>query len=101
MNQAGLGSGEGVLLDVGVSWLTLVSPLHPRALFEAFAGKIQEELGDLNGSYRMSDGRTVEEYLALPEAQRATLWEDAFREAMEALEKEPEQDASPDYVPAG
>jgi hypothetical protein len=49
--------------------------------------RIPAELGDLNSTYRMSDGRTIEDYLALSEEQRATLWEDAFREAMAELEK--------------
>ena len=100
-HQAGLRSREGVLLHVGVSRLTLMSPKDPRALFLAFAGKIKAELGDLNGGYRMSDGQTVEEYLALSEAQRAALWEETFREAMEELEKEPEQNASANFVSAG
>ena len=100
-HQAGLGKGREVLLHVSVSRLTLIPPKDPRALFEAFADTIRGELGDLNSSYRMSDGRTVDEYLALSEAQRGALWEDAFQQTMEALEKEPEQDASADYVPAG
>jgi hypothetical protein len=86
VQQAGLGSSEGVLLRVSLSRLTLLSPLDPRTLFEAFASKIKEELGDLNREYRLSDGHMVEEYLAMSEAQRAALWEDAFREAMEELE---------------
>jgi hypothetical protein len=68
---------------------------------EAFAENVVEKLGDVNSDYRMSDGRTVAEYLALSDAQGATLWEEAFREVMKALEKEPEEDASADYVPAG
>lgn len=100
-HEAGLGKNPEVWLHVGVSRLTLLSPLEPRALFEAFASKIKGELGDLSNEYRMSDGRTVKEYLALSEVERAALWEDAYREAMKELEKEPERDASADYVPAG
>ena len=100
-HQAGLEKSEDVWLHIGVSRLTLLSRCAPRALFDAFADKIGEALSDLNGGYRMSDGRTIEEYLELSEAQREALWEDAFGEAMEELEKEPEQDANADYVPAG
>lgn len=101
LRQAGLEGGKSVLLHVGVSRLTLLSPLDPRVLFEAFTNKTKEALGDLNGELRMSDGRTISEYLALSEGQRAALWEDAFRFVMEELEKEPEQDASANYVLAG
>jgi hypothetical protein len=99
--QVGMRKNQEVLLRVGASRLTLLSPSDPRALLEAFTRRVKEELGDVDSGYRLSDGRTIEEYLALSEEEHAALWEDAFREAMDELGKEPEQDASADYVPAG
>ncbi|MCS6861765.1 MAG: AbrB/MazE/SpoVT family DNA-binding domain-containing protein [Abditibacteriales bacterium] len=99
--QVGMRENQEVLLQVGASRLTLLSPSDPRARLEAFTRRVKGELGDVDSSYRMSDGRTVEEYLALSEEQRTALWEEAFREAMDELAKEPERDASADYVSAG
>ena len=101
VQQAGLKTGKDILLRVGASRLTLLSPLDTSVLFEAFKEQIQPQLSDLNAEYRMSDGRTIKEYLALAGDQQQALWEEAFREAIDELEKEPEQDASPDYVSAG
>lgn len=99
--RAGISLDDEVILRVGASRLTLVSPLDPESLLDAFADRVMGNLAGVDADYRMSDGRTVEEYLALPEEQRDALWEEAFREAMDDLEKEPERDASADYVSAG
>jgi len=100
-HQAGLRQSQEVWLHIGAFRLTLLSPTDPRVLLKTFADKVGRELGDLNSDYRLSDGHTLGEYLALSETQRAELWEDAFQNAISELEKEPEQDASADYVPAG
>jgi antitoxin component of MazEF toxin-antitoxin module len=101
VSQAGLAKNSDVQLHVSDSRLTLFSPSDTSALISAFAARMKAELGDLDSDYRMSDGHTLKEYLALSEEQRDALWESAYREALDELEKEPEQDASADYVPAG
>lgn len=49
----------------------------------------------------MTDGLTLDEYLALSDAEREALWQQAMQEAYNASAREPEHDIPPHYVPAG
>jgi hypothetical protein len=56
-------------------------------------------LAHVDASYRMADGLTLDAYLALSDAERDALWQQAMQEAHDAGERESEQDIPAHYMP--
>jgi len=58
-------------------------------------------LANVDESYRMADGLTLDAYLALNDAERDALWQQAIQEAHDAGARQPERDIPAHYMPAG
>jgi hypothetical protein len=70
-------------------------------LLAQFVRDTHRLLAHVDASYRMADGLTLDAYLALSDAERDALWQQAMQEAHDAGEREPEWDIPTHYVPAG
>jgi hypothetical protein len=54
-----------------------------------------------HSTFQRADELTLDEYLALSDAERDALWQQAMQEAHDASEHRPEQDIPVHYMPAG
>lgn len=95
-----LAYGEATHLDVREGQ-ALNQKRSLRGLVDQFILDTQKELEPLNLTDAWNDQMTIGQYLALSEAQRDQLWEEAFAQAHSEMEHAEEIDADADYVPAG
>jgi antitoxin component of MazEF toxin-antitoxin module len=101
VGAAQLRAGDEVTVRVKPKQLALVGAIRAEELMTQFVRDTQHLLTDVDEAYRMADGLTLDEYLALSEAEREALWQQAMQEAHNASAREPEHDIPPHYVPAG
>lgn len=98
--QAGLEPGNKVLVHSSWGQLILVNP-RDKELMEAFINDIHQLAGRLKETDEVWDGMTLEEYFSLPDEKRAMLWNYAYAEACDELEKAKEIDVESQYIPIG
>jgi antitoxin component of MazEF toxin-antitoxin module len=101
VNAAQLHAGDEVAVRIKPKELALVGGIEAEELTAQFVRDTHRLLADVHESYRMADGLTLDAYLALSDAEREALWQQAMQEAYDAGEREPEQDIPAHYVPAG
>jgi hypothetical protein len=101
VSGAQLRAGDEVTVHVRPKQLALVGDIRAEELLAQFVRDTQRLLANVDKSYRMADGLTLDAYLALSDAEREALWQQAMQEAHDAGEREPEHDIPAHYVPAG
>ena len=79
----------------------LVGGISAEELLAQFVRDTHRLLAHMDEAYRMADELTLDTYLALSDAEREALWQQAMQEAHDAGEREPEHDIPAHYVPAG
>jgi len=100
IRESGLKAGSKVLVGSSLGQIIIVNPEY-KELMEAFILETQDLVGKLEEDTVVFDGLTVQEYFALPDVQRAALWNKAYAEACDELEDVEEIEIGPEYVPAG
>jgi antitoxin component of MazEF toxin-antitoxin module len=100
VSAAQLQAGDEVTVRVKPKQLALVGGTRAEELLAQFVRDTQRLLANVDASYRMADGLTLDAYLALSDAEREALWQQAIQEAHDAGEREPERDIPAHYVPA-
>jgi len=101
ISTAQLQAGDEVTVRVKPKQLAVVGSIMAEELLAQFVRDTHRLLAHVGASYRMADGLTLDEYLALSDAERDALWQQAMQEAHDAGEHEPERDIPAHYVPAG
>jgi antitoxin component of MazEF toxin-antitoxin module len=101
VSAAQLRAGDEVTVRVKPKQLALVGGIRAEELLAQFVHNTHRLLANVDESYRMADGLTLGAYLALSDAEREALWQQAIQEAHDAGEHEPEHDIPAHYVPAG
>jgi antitoxin component of MazEF toxin-antitoxin module len=101
VSTAQLQAGDEVTVRVKPKQLAVVGSIMAEELLAQFIRDTHRLLAHVDESYRMADGLTLDEYLALSDAERDALWQQAMQEAHDAGEREPERDIPAHYVPAG
>jgi hypothetical protein len=101
VSAAQLRAGDEVTVRIKPKQLALVGGIRAEELLGQFVRDTHRLLANLDESYRMADGLTLDAYLALSDAEREALWQQALQEAHDAGEREPEHDIPAHYVPAG
>jgi antitoxin component of MazEF toxin-antitoxin module len=101
VSTAQLQAGDEVTVRIKPKQLAVVGSIMAEELLAQFAGDTQRLLAHVNESYRMADELTLDAYLALSDAERDALWQQAMQEAHDAGEREPERDIPAHYMPAG
>ena len=101
VSTAQLQAGDEVTVRVKPKQLAVVGSIMAEELLAQFVRDTHRLLAHVDESYRMADGLTLDAYLALSDAEREALWQQAMQEAHDAGEREPEQDIPAHYVPAG
>jgi len=101
VSAAQLRAGDEVTVRVKPKQLALVGGIRAEELLAQFVRNTQRVLANVDESYRMADGLTLDAYLALSDAEREALWQQAMQEAHDAGAREPEHDIPAHYVPAG
>jgi hypothetical protein len=81
--------------------LAVVGSIIPEELLAQFVRDTHRLLAHVDESYRMADELTLDAFLALSDAERDALWQQAVQEAYDAGEREPERDIPAHYMPAG
>ena len=100
-NRAVLSPGDKVTVSVAQGCLSVAAAAQPSAVIDRFVRDSDQLLPDVGEDYRMSDGLTVREYLALDEGDRDALWQQAMEEAQDAADADPETAVPADVLPAG
>ena len=100
-SRAELRPGERLTLRVSRRGVAVSAWPNALDLIGRFARDTDRLLGQVGENYRMSDGLTVGQYLALDDNQREALWRQAMEEAHDATDSEPEREIPANYVPAG
>jgi len=101
VSTAQLQAGDEVTVRVKPKQLAVVGSIMAEELLAQFIRDTHHLLANVDESYRMADGLTLDEYLALSDAERDALWQQAMQEAHDAGKREPERDIPAHYVPAG
>jgi bifunctional DNA-binding transcriptional regulator/antitoxin component of YhaV-PrlF toxin-antitoxin module len=89
--QSGLKPGSKVVMHSNWGQLLLVNPRY-QELIEAFINETHQLAGSLKETDKVWDGMTLEEYFSLSDEKRAVLWNNAYGEACDALDKTEEID---------
>ena len=101
ISTAQLQAGDEVTVRVQPKHLAVVGSIMAEELLAQFVRDTHRLLAHVDESYRMADGLTLDAFLALSDAERDALWQQAMQEAHDAGEREPEQDIPAHYMPAG
>ena len=101
VSRAQLQAGDEVSVRVKPKQLAVVGSIMAEELLAQFVRDTQRLLAHVDESYHMADGLTLDEYLALSDAERDALWQQAMQEAHDASAREPERDIPAYYIPAG
>jgi hypothetical protein len=101
VSAAQLRAGDEVAVRVSPKQLALVGGISAEELLAQFVRDTHRLLANVDESYRMADGLTLDAYLALSDAEREALWQQTMQEAHDAGECEPEHDIPAHYVLAG
>ena len=101
VSTAQLQAGDEVTVRIQPKYLAVVGSIMTKELLAQFVRDTHRLLAEVDASYRMADGLTLDEYLALSDAERDALWQQAMQEAHDAGEREPEWDIPTHYMPAG
>jgi hypothetical protein len=101
VSAAQLRAGDEVAVRVSPKQLALVGGISAAELLAQFVRDTHRLLAHMDEAYRMADGLTLDAYLALSDAEREALWQQAMQEAHDTGEREPEHDIPAHYVPAG
>ena len=101
ISTAQLQAGDEVTVRVQPKHLAVVGSIMAEELLAQFVRDTHRLLAHVDESYRMADGLTLDAFLALSDAERDALWQQAMQEAHEAGEREPEQDIPAHYMLAG
>jgi antitoxin component of MazEF toxin-antitoxin module len=101
ISTAQLQAGDEVTVRVQPKQLAVVGSIMVEELLAQFVRDTHRLLAHADESYRMADGLTLDAYLALSDAERDALWQQAMQEAHDAGEREPERDIPAHYMPAG
>lgn len=101
VSTAQLQAGDEVTVRVKPKQLAVVGRIMAEELLTQFVRDTQRLLANVDASYRMADGLTLDAYLALSDAERNVLWHQAMQEAHDAGEREPERDIPAHYMPVG
>jgi hypothetical protein len=101
VSAAQLRAGDAVTVRVRPKQLALVGGIRAEELLAQFVRDTQHLLANVDESYRLADGLTLDAYLALSDAAQEALWQQAMQEAHDAGAREPEHDIPAHYVPAG
>jgi antitoxin component of MazEF toxin-antitoxin module len=101
VSTAQLQAGDEVTVRVKPKQLAVVGRIMAEELLAQFIRDTQRLLANVDASYRIADGLTLDAYLALSDAERDALWQQAMQEAHDAGEREPERDIPAHYIPAG
>jgi len=95
------GVEDEVTVRVKPKQLAVICSIMAEELLALFVCDTHRLRAHVNESYRMADGLTLDTYLALSDAERDALWQQAMQEAHDAGEREPERDIPAHYMPAG
>ena len=101
VSTAQLQAGDEVTVRVKPKQLAVVGRIMAEELLAQFVRDTQRLLANVDASYPMADGLTLDAYLALSDAERDALWQQAMQEAHDAGQREPERDIPAHYMPAG
>ena len=101
VSTAHLQAGDEVTVRVKPKQLAVVGSIMAEELLAQFVRDTHCLLAHVDASYRMADGLTLDDYLALSDAAREALWQQAMQEAHDADEREPERDIPAHHMPAG
>jgi len=101
VSTAQLQAGDEVTVRIQPKYLAVVGSIMTKELLAQFVRDTHRLLAEVDASYRMADGLTLDEYLALSDAERDALWQQAMQEAHDDGEREPERDIPAHYMPAG
>jgi antitoxin component of MazEF toxin-antitoxin module len=101
VSTAQLHAGDEVTVRIQPKHLAVVGSIMAEELLVQFVRDTHRLLAHVDASYRMADGLTLDAYLALSDAERDALWQQAMQEAHDAGEREPERDVPTHYMPAG
>lgn len=100
VSTAQLQAGDEVTVRIKPKQLAVVGRIMAEELLAQFVRDTQRLLAHVDASYRMADGLTLDAYLALRDAERDALWQQAMQEAHDAGKREPERDIPAHYMPA-
>ena len=101
VSTAQLQAGDEVTVRIQPKQLAVVGSIMAEELLTQFVRDTHRLLSRADESHRMANGLTLDAYLALSDAERDALWQQAMQEAHDATEREPERDISAHYMPAG
>ncbi len=101
VSTAQLQAGDEVTVHVKPKQLAVVGSIMVEELLAQFVRDTHCVLANVDESYRMADGLTLDAYLALNDAERDALWQQAIQEAHDAGARQPERDIPAHYMPAG